>query len=123
MPKNRYICDCGVMNTALVDHIIEKMPGDDTFSHIANFYKILGDPTRCRIIFALLDHEMCVCDIANVLCMTKSSISHQLSKMKDSGIVKCCRDGKSVYYSLDDSHVADIFTVTMEHIGHMEEEL
>ncbi len=123
MPKNRYICDCDTMNTALVDHIIEKLPGDGTFSHIANFYKILGDPTRCKIIFALLDHEMCVCDIANVLCMTKSSISHQLSKMKESGIVKCRRDGKSVYYSLDDSHVADIFTVTIEHIGHLEEEL
>ncbi|MBE6708148.1 MAG: winged helix-turn-helix transcriptional regulator [Ruminococcaceae bacterium] len=123
MPKNRYICDCATMNTPLVDHLIEKLPGDGTFSRIASFYKILGDSTRCKIIFALLDHEMCVCDIANVLCMTKSSISHQLSKMKDSSIVKCRRDGKSVYYSLDDSHVADIFTVTMEHIGHMEEKL
>lgn len=123
MPKNRYVCDCLSIHTELVDYLSEKMPDGDTFSRIAEFYKILGDPTRCKIIFALLDHEICVCDIANILCMSKSLISHQLSKMKDSGIVKCRRDGKSVYYSLDDRHVADIFTVTMEHVGHMEEDL
>lgn len=120
MPKNKYICDCCTMNTALVDHLIEKLPDDGTFRRIADFYKILGDSTRCKIIFALLDHEMCVCDIANVLCMTKSSISHQLSKMKESGIVKCRRDGKAIYYSLDDDHVSEIFTLTMTHIEHKE---
>lgn len=120
MPKNTYTCNCGIIHTALVEHLTEKLPDSTTINRMAEFYKILGDPTRCKIIFTLLEHEVCVCDIANILCMTKSSISHQLSKMKDSGIVKCRRDGKTVYYSLDDEHISEIFTTTMTHVKHKE---
>jgi len=120
MPKNTYTCNCGTIHAGLVEHLTERLPEDATINRMAEFYKILGDSTRCRIIFALLEHEVCVCDIANILCMTKSSISHQLSKMKDSGIVKCRREGKTIYYSLDDEHIADIFTTTMTHIMHTE---
>ena len=78
-------------------------------------------PTEMIALFvsALSMNEMCVGDLANVLSMTKSSISHQLSKMKDAGVVKCRRNGKEIYYSLDDEHVAEIFELTVEHIGHM----
>ena len=76
----------------------------------------MADPTRCKLIFALRDREMCVCDLANLLSMTKSAISHQLAKMRRQGVVKCRREGKEVYYSLDDDHVAQIFSVTMAHV-------
>ena len=65
------------------------MPDSNILNNLANFFRIMGDDTRCKLLFALLQNEMCVCDLANVLSMTKSSISHQLSKMKDAGIVKC----------------------------------
>lgn len=118
MPKNEYICDCSVVHREVVDAALSKMPSDDVISGVSSFYKIMGDPTRCRIISALLDREMCVCDLANVLSMSKSSISHQLSKMRDSGAVKCRKEGKAVYYSLDDDHVAEIFNITITHIKH-----
>ena len=91
----------------------------DVYDRVAGFFKIVGDPTRCKIISILMQNEMCVGDISNVLSMTKSSISHQLSKMKEYGVVKCRKEGKEVYYSLDDNHVAEIFEITVEHIAHM----
>ena len=83
--------------------------------------RMIGDPTRTKILFALDQNEMCVCDIANVLGMTKSSISHQLATLKKSGIVKSRRDGKEVYYTLDDEHVQQVFEVGIEHIEHKNE--
>lgn len=118
MPKNDFICDCTAVNKALVASTLAQMPEDAILHRTAAFYKILGDPTRCKLICALLQQELCVCDLANVLSMTKSSVSHQLSKMRELGVVKCRRSGKSVYYSLDDDHVGDIFRITMTHIGH-----
>ena len=81
------------------------------------------DNTRVKILFALDNNEMCVCDIANVLNMTKSSISHQLSFLKQNNIVKCNRVGKEVYYSLDDEHVKEVFEVAISHIRHRKENL
>lgn len=118
MPKNEYICDCNVVHKETVDFAISKMPTDSIIQGVSSFYKIMGDPTRCRIISALLEGEMCVCDLANVLSMSKSSVSHQLKKMRESGVVKCRREGKEIYYSLDDEHVAEIFETTITHIKH-----
>ena len=118
MAKNEYICDCNAINHDVVEKILDKMPDEEYFSRMAEFYKILGDATRCKLIFSLLNQEMCVCDLANVLSMTKSSISHQLSKMRNAGVVKCRRDGKNIYYSLDDEHVEMMFKMGMEHMGH-----
>lgn len=118
MPKNEYICDCNVVHQEMVDLVLVQMPDDSVVEGVSSFYKIMGDPTRCRIIFALLERELCVCDLANVLSMSKSSISHQLAKMRESGVVKCRREGKEAYYSLDDSHVAEIFETTVTHIKH-----
>lgn len=118
MSKNEFICDCSVIHQDVVDSTIEKMPDADTFNKIADFFKILGDTTRAKILFALDQNEMCVCDIANVLSMTKSSISHQLGTLRRSGIVKCRRQGKEVYYMLDDDHVKEVFEVAVEHIEH-----
>ncbi len=120
MPKNEFICDCNAVHQDLVDKAISQMPQQSDISRLADFYKILADPTRCKIICALMQQELCVCDIANILSMSKSSVSHQLSKMKNVGIVRCRRCGKEVYYALDDDHIGQIFSVTMEHLRHKE---
>lgn len=120
MPENKFCCDCNAVHEDAVKAAVEKMPQDAAVKKISDFYKILGDMTRCKIIHALLGGEMCVCDLASALSMTKSSISHQLSKMREHGVVKFRREGKAVYYSLDDGHVASIFELTLEHINHKE---
>ena len=122
MPKNEYCCDCNVVHHELVHRAMDNMPGEYIINKLTEFYKIMGDGTRLRLICALGDGEMCVCDLANVLSMTKSSISHQLAKMKTSGVVKSRREGKEVYYSLDDEHVLKIFSTTIKHIEHKKEE-
>lgn len=122
MAKNEYQCDCGMLHHRVVAEIQQRMPSQQALEGVAEFYKIMGDPTRCKLIFALSQQEMCVCDLANLLSMTKSAVSHQLGKMRASRIVRCRREGKSVFYSLDDDHVAQIFATTLEHIHHREQE-
>ena len=118
MSRNEFICDCNIIHQEIVDNTLNKMPEDDMFFKLAEFFKILGDTTRTKILFALDQNEMCVCDIANVLGMSKSSISHQLGTLRRSGIVKCRKVGKEVYYTLDDEHVQQLFEVGLEHIEH-----
>ncbi len=121
--KDIEICDCNVIHEAIVNQTKEKMLDNDFINEISLFFKILGDNTRVKILFALDNNEMCVCDIANVLNMTKSSISHQLSFLKQNNIVKCNRVGKEVYYSLDDEHVKEVFEVAISHIKHRKDNL
>jgi ArsR family transcriptional regulator len=121
MSKNEFICDCNMIHEEMVNDTLSKMPENEILESLADFFKIMGDTTRCKLLFALLHNEMCVCDLANVLSMTKSSISHQLSKMKDVGLVKCRKEGKAVYYSLDDEHIQEIFEVGLKHINHKKE--
>ncbi len=118
MSKNEFICDCNIIHQDIVNHTLKNMADEDVFNKLAEFFKILGDTTRTKILFALDQNEMCVCDIANVLGMSKSSISHQLGTLRRSGIVKCRKEGKEVYYMLDDDHVKQLFEVGLEHIEH-----
>ena len=118
MSRNEFICDCNVIHQNVVDDTLKKMPEQDVFNKIAEFFKIIGDTTRAKILFVLDNNEMCVCDIANVLSMSKSSISHQLGTLRRNGIVKCRKQGKEVYYMLDDEHVKEVFEIGMEHIEH-----
>ncbi len=122
MSKNEYICDCNIIHKDVVHNTIKNMPDKETFYKIAEFYKILGDMTRTKILFALDQNEMCVCDIANVLGMSKSSISHQLGKLRKMGIVKCRKHGKEVFYMLDDEHVKEVFEIAILHIKHKNKE-
>ncbi len=115
---NKDFCDCNIIHKDKVDNTKKCMPKEEILYKVANFFKIIGDPTRAKILFALDNNEMCVCDIANVLSMTKSSISHQLSVLRDNKIVKYRRSGKEVYYSLDDEHVKEVFEVALSHVGH-----
>lgn len=118
MSKNEFICDCNIIHEETVKQTLNIMPSEDTFNKIAEFFKIMGDTTRTKILFALDAGEMCVCDIANVLNMSKSSISHQLGTLRRMDIVKCRRQGKEVYYTLNDEHIKQVFEVALEHIEH-----
>ena len=118
MSKNEFICDCNIIHENIVKDTLSKMPEDDLFNKLAEFFKILGDTTRAKILFALDQNEMCVCDMANVLGMSKSSISHQLGTLRRMNIVKCRKQGKEVYYTIDDDHVQKLFELGIEHIEH-----
>ena len=118
MARNEFVCDCNVIHKELVEETIKNMPNEDLFYRLAEFFKILGDTTRVRILYVLDKNEMCVCDIANVLGMTKSSISHQLGTLRRCGIVKCRKVGKEVFYMLDDEHIKEVFEIGSKHIEH-----
>ncbi|MGM0379544.1 MAG: ArsR/SmtB family transcription factor [Bacillota bacterium] len=91
---------------------------DEEFFDLADFFKVFGDSTRIKIIFVLLKSEMCVCDIASTLDMSQSAISHQLRVLRNNRLVKYRKEGKTVYYSLDDAHVEKIFDQGYEHLNH-----
>ena len=116
MSKNPFSCDCSVVHEAAVHCVTEKMLSDADFAQVTTFFKVLGDPTRMRIIWALEQHELCVCDIANILDMTKSAVSHQLSTLRKAKLVRFRRDGKKVYYSLADDQVRQMLDAGLEHI-------
>lgn len=111
-----YQCDCNVIHEEAVKTALENMLNEDTFDKLINFYKLIADSTRIKILFVLDQHEMCVCDIANSLNMTKSAISHQLKLLKESNLVKAKRSGKEVFYTLDDEHVTKVFEIALSHI-------
>lgn len=116
-------CDCNIIHGEVVYNTKKKLEEIKIFNDVSNFFKIIGDTTRTQILFSLDNNEMCVCDIANTLGMSKSSISHQLSVLKENGIIKSRRSGKEVYYTLDDEHVSEVFEVALEHINHKKGEL
>lgn len=109
-------CDCAVIHEEVVRRVRTQLPKEEELMDLADFFKVFGDTTRVSIICALFRAEMCVCDIAALLGMTKSAISHQLRILKQSKLVKYRRDGKVVYYSLDDDHVKNIFDQGLSHI-------
>ena len=117
-----FICDCNVIHKDIVNMVKKNMPDDDLLFDVSDFFKILGDSTRLRILWVLDRSEMCVCDIANILNMTKSSISHQLKILKEDRLVKNRKVGKEVYYSLIDEHVKMVLEIAIEHIIHKEGE-
>ena len=93
------------------------MPDEEVLYDLAELFKIFGDSTRIKILYALLESEMCVCDIATLLNMTQSATSHQLRALKQSKLVRYRREGKTVFYSLADSHVVTIINQGVEHIA------
>ncbi|MDR0315922.1 MAG: metalloregulator ArsR/SmtB family transcription factor [Treponema sp.] len=109
-------CDCAVIHGNIVKKVKKQMPGEELLFCLADLFKVFGDSTRVRIISALLLSEMCVCDIASLLGMSKSAISHQLRELRHTRLVKNRRDGKVVYYSLDDGHIESIFTQGLAHV-------
>ncbi|MEA4815275.1 MAG: metalloregulator ArsR/SmtB family transcription factor [Lachnospiraceae bacterium] len=112
------ICDCDIVHVETVEKVKKAMPEESEVNELSMFFKILGDPTRIRIMWALDQAELCVCDVCATLGMTKSAVSHQLAILRRAKLVKFRRDGKNVYYSLDDQHVNDIIEIAAIHLKH-----
>ena len=110
-------CDFIHAHEELVERVRRELPGEDTLYDLTELFRIFGDSTRVRILYVLFESEMCVCDIAQLLGMTQSAISHQLQVLKKSKLVKYRRQGKTVFYSLADAHVRAIIGQGMEHIS------
>ncbi len=109
-------CSCEVIHEDIVNQVKSKMPPEETLYDLAELFKVFGDSTRIKILWALDKQEMCVCDIAYLLNMTQSAISHQLRVLKQAKLVKNRREGKTVFYSLADEHVKTIFNQGLEHV-------
>lgn len=118
MEKKELVCDCNIIHQNAVNIALKNKPKEKELENLTTLFKILGDSTRTKILWILDHHEMCVCDIANVLDMTKSSISHQLAILREAGIVRFRRNGKEVYYTLDDEHISRLYEIGLEHINH-----
>ena len=115
--NNIEVCDCNVIHEDIVNQVRDKMPQEESLYDLAELFKVFGDSTRIRILWALHEAEMCVCDIAVLLNMTQSAISHQLRVLKQANLVKNRKEGKVVYYSLVDDHVREIFDQGLIHIN------
>ena len=114
--KNVPCCEENLVHTDAVERVRSQLPPDEQLYDLAELFKIFGDSTRVKILCALLDTELCVCDIAKLMEVTQSAVSHQLRVLKNSKLVKFRREGKTVYYSLADDHVIHILAQGMEHI-------
>ena len=109
-------CECNHVHSDVVEQVIVDMPSEDLLFDAAELFKIFGDSTRIRILSALSQNELCVCDICTILSMTKSAVSHQLRILRQSKLVKNRRSGKEIYYSLADHHVLGIIDMALEHV-------
>lgn len=110
-------CTCDVIHEDTVNEVRAKMPQEEMLYDLAELFKVFGDSTRIKILWALDEAEMCVCDIAALLNMTQSAISHQLRILKQADLVKNRREGRIVFYSLKDEHVKQIFSQGLDHIS------
>lgn len=111
-------CQCNIVHEDAVNRGKEGLIEEQSAEHVAMLFKVFGDPTRIKILHLLSLDEMCVCDISTVLGMSQSAISHQLSSLRQAGLVKNRKDGKVVYYNLDDEHVLTILNQGLDHITH-----
>ena len=116
MKNNHDFCDSDVIHEEVIARVRAVMPENDSFYNLANFYKMFADNTRLKILWALSCEDMCVCDLAALLGMSVSAISHQLRSLRLAKLVKFNKQGKVVYYSLVECHVRDIFEQGFEHI-------
>lgn len=116
MQNRNETCDYLHVHDEIVNNVNQHMPSEDILFDLSELFKVFGDSTRIRILYCLFVSEMCVCDIATLLNMTQSAISHQLSVLKRNKLVKSRREGKTVFYSLADSHVRTMLDQGVEHV-------
>ncbi len=109
-------CDITEVHSDVVTYVKEKMPLEEDLYDVAELFKVFGDTTRIRILHTLSIKELCVCDIATILDMSQSAISHQLRVLKNTKLVKYRKEGKQVFYSLDDKHIQLILAMGFEHV-------
>lgn len=116
--EKQHMCDCDMIHQKIVEDTRSRMQEETQYLDLAALFKMFGDGTRVKILHALELNEMCVCDLAALLGMTKSAISHQLKALRLSNLVKSRRDGQVIYYSLADDHVKYILDIGFDHIHH-----
>lgn len=116
MPSISPCCQENLIHKDALESVRNQLPPDELLYDLAELFKIFGDSTRIKILYALLEHELCVCDLASLLDVTQSAVSHQLRVLKASKLVKFRREGKVIFYSLADEHVIRILSQGMEHI-------
>ena len=109
-------CEVICVHDDKIKEVLKELPPEEIIKELADFYKVFGDATRVKILCVLLRSQMCVCNLAQMLGMTQSAISHQLRVLKQMKLVRNKRDGKTVYYSLADGHIQNIISQGMEHI-------
>ena len=112
----KHICDCEMIHEAVVADTREKLQPETEYTSLAALFKMFGDGTRVKLLHALEQNELCVCDLAALLGVTKSAASHQLKALRLSNLVKARRDGQVVYYSLADEHVKTILDIGFDHL-------
>ena len=118
MVKEQDACSIFCINEEAVNQVKAEMLSEEETKQLADTFKVLGDPTRIKLIQALSIKELCVCDLATLLDMSQSAVSHQLRVLRNMRLVKYRREGKVVYYSLDDSHIVNLFAEGLDHIRH-----
>lgn len=116
MENSKYTCNCDVIHEDIVNDVKKKMQSKDEYIELAALFKLFGDGTRVQILHALEQSEMCVCDLAVLLGVTKSAVSHQLKSLRLAKLVKYRKEGQIVYYSLADEHVKKIIDKGFEHL-------
>ena len=116
MNNREDVCQISIINKKKVRAVRKKMLNDDVFTNLSETFKTLGDKTRVKILYALSKKELCVCDISAVLGMSISAVSHQLRVLRNMKLVKYRKEGKMVYYSLDDEHVLHLLKMAYEHV-------
>lgn len=115
-------CDDRVVHMEAVREARLALPVGATLAGMADVFAALGDPTRLRILAAIASRELCVCDLAATVGQTESAVSHQLRMLRSLGLVRSRRDGRLVYYVLDDDHVAALYGQALDHVGHRAQE-
>lgn len=116
MEKDLCNCEYIHIHQDIVDKVNENMPAEEVLFDLAEFFKVFADSTRIKILYVLLQSEMCVCDIGQTLNISQSAVSHQLRMLKQIRLVKYRKEGKSIFYSLSDGHIKDILSQGIEHI-------
>ena len=109
-------CDCTQVHDDIVSEVTSQLPDDEILYDLAELFKVFGDSTRFKILYALSERELCVCDISELIGVSQTAISHQLRVLKGAKLVKYRREGKNVFYALDDDHVRSIINQGMEHV-------
>ncbi|MBW1704486.1 MAG: winged helix-turn-helix transcriptional regulator [Deltaproteobacteria bacterium] len=117
--KQDDVCEVIYVNREKVLSVRERMKPETTIQRLAETFRVLGDPTRVKILFALAQEELCVCDIANLLGTTNSAVSHQLRVLRNMRLVRYRKEGKMAYYALDDDHIRHLFDEGLNHVEEM----
>lgn len=113
--KSEFLCESSHKHTELIEEVENNLLSHKNIEDVSALFRIIGDPTRLKILWIIKDHELCVCDICVLMDMSKSAVSHQLAVLRSANLVKYKKEGKSVFYMLSDEHVSQLINICLEH--------